>query len=556
MNPTAANVRTVYPPTGPEITAKSWLTEAPMRMLMNNLHPDVAENPNELVVYGGLGRAARTWGDFDRIVATLKRLNEDETLLVQSGKPVGVFRTHRDAPRVLIANSNLVPHWANWAHFNELDRKGLAMYGQMTAGSWIYIGSQGIVQGTYETFVEVGRKHYGGDLGGRWILTAGLGGMGGAQPLAAVMAGACCLAVECDPDRIDFRIRTRYVDERAESLDEALAMIEGWTGSRQAKSVAVLGNAADIFPELVRRGVLPDLVTDQTSAHDPGNGYLPAGWSLAEWRAKRESDPAAVEAAARESIRIHVEAMVAFSNRGVPTIDYGNNIRQVAMDEGLDDAFAFPGFVPACIRPLFCRGIGPFRWCALSGDPDDIYRTDDKVKELIPDDPHLHNWLDMARERISFQGLPARICWVGLGQRHRLGLAFNEMVGSGELKAPIVIGRDHLDAGSVASPNRETEAMRDGSDAVSDWPFLNALLNCASGATWVSIHHGGGVGMGFSQHAGMVICCDGTEEAARRIERVLWNDPATGVMRHADAGYEIAIDCAREHRLDLPGILG
>ena len=556
MNPTAANVRTVYPPTGPEITAKSWLTEAPMRMLMNNLHPDVAENPNELVVYGGLGRAARTWGDFDRIVATLKRLNEDETLLVQSGKPVGVFRTHRDAPRVLIANSNLVPHWANWAHFNELDRKGLAMYGQMTAGSWIYIGSQGIVQGTYETFVEVGRKHYGGDLGGRWILTAGLGGMGGAQPLAAVMAGACCLAVECDPDRIDFRIRTRYVDERAESLDEALAMIEGWTGSRQAKSVAVLGNAADIFPELVRRGVLPDLVTDQTSAHDPGNGYLPAGWSLAEWRAKRENDPASVEAAARESIRIHVEAMVAFSNRGVPTIDYGNNIRQVAMDEGLDDAFAFPGFVPACIRPLFCRGIGPFRWCALSGDPEDIYRTDEKVKALIPDDPHLHNWLDMARERISFQGLPARICWVGLGQRHRLGLAFNEMVGSGELKAPIVIGRDHLDAGSVASPNRETEAMRDGSDAVSDWPFLNALLNCASGATWVSIHHGGGVGMGFSQHAGMVICCDGTEEAARRIERVLWNDPATGVMRHADAGYEIAIDCAREHRLDLPGILG
>ena len=556
MNPTAANVRTVYPPTGPEITAKSWLTEAPMRMLMNNLHPDVAENPNELVVYGGVGRAARTWEDFDRIVATLKRLNEDETLLVQSGKPVGVFRTHRDAPRVLIANSNLVPHWANWAHFNELDRKGLAMYGQMTAGSWIYIGSQGIVQGTYETFVEVGRKHYGGDLGGRWILTAGLGGMGGAQPLAAVMAGACCLAVECDPDRIDFRIRTRYVDERAESLDEALAMIEGWTGSRQAKSVAVLGNAADIFPELVRRGVLPDLVTDQTSAHDPGNGYLPAGWSLAEWRAKRENDPASVEAAARESIRIHVEAMVAFSNRGVPTIDYGNNIRQVAMDEGLDDAFAFPGFVPACIRPLFCRGIGPFRWCALSGDPDDIYRTDEKVKALIPDDPHLHNWLDMARERISFQGLPARICWVGLGQRHRLGLAFNEMVGSGELKAPIVIGRDHLDAGSVASPNRETEAMRDGSDAVSDWPFLNALLNCASGATWVSIHHGGGVGMGFSQHAGMVICCDGTEEAARRIERVLWNDPATGVMRHADAGYATAIDCAREHGLDLPGILG
>ena len=556
MNRSAANVRTVHPPTGPEITAKSWLTEAPMRMLMNNLHPDVAENPNELVVYGGMGRAARTWEDFDRIVATLKRLNEDETLLVQSGKPVGVFRTHRDAPRVLIANSNLVPHWATWAHFNELDRKGLAMYGQMTAGSWIYIGSQGIVQGTYETFVEIGRMHYGGDLSGRWILTAGLGGMGGAQPLAAVMAGACCLAVECDPDRIDFRLRTRYVDEKAGSLDEALAMLRAWTESGQARSVAVLGNAADVFPELVRRGVRPDLVTDQTSAHDPGNGYLPTGWTLAEWRAKRESDPAAVEAAARESIRVHVEAMVAFSNRDVPTIDYGNNIRQVAKDEGLDDAFAFPGFVPACIRPLFCRGIGPFRWCALSGDPEDIYRTDEKVKELIPDDPHLHNWLDMARERISFQGLPARICWVGLGQRHRLGLAFNEMVGSGEVTAPIVIGRDHLDAGSVASPNRETEAMRDGSDAVSDWPFLNALLNCASGATWVSIHHGGGVGMGFSQHAGMVICCDGTAEAARRIERVLWNDPATGVMRHADAGYEDAIDCAREHGLDLPGILG
>ena len=556
MNPTVANIRTVYPPTGPEITAKSWLTEAPMRMLMNNLHPEVAENPNELVVYGGVGRAARTWGDFDRIVATLKRLNEDETLLVQSGKPVGVFRTHRDAPRVLIANSNLVPHWANWAHFNELDRKGLAMYGQMTAGSWIYIGSQGIVQGTYETFAELGRRHYGGDLKGRWILTAGLGGMGGAQPLAAVMAGACCLAVECDPDRIDFRLRTRYVDEKADTLDEALAMIEDWTGSGQARSVALPGNAADVFPDLVRRGVLPDVVTDQTSAHDPGNGYLPAGWTLAEWREKRESDPAAVEAAARESIRTHVQAMVAFSDRKVPTIDYGNNIRQIAKDAGLDDAFAFPGFVPACIRPLFCRGIGPFRWCALSGDPEDIYRTDEKVKELIPDDPHLHDWLDMARERISFQGLPARICWVGLGQRHRLGLAFNEMVGSGELKAPIVIGRDHLDAGSVASPNRETEAMRDGSDAVSDWPFLNALLNCASGATWVSIHHGGGVGMGFSQHAGMVICCDGTEEASRRIERVLWNDPATGVMRHADAGYEAAIDCARQHGLDLPGIPG
>ena len=556
MTTAAANVRVVYPPTGPEISAKSWLTEAPMRMLMNNLHPDVAEDPNELVVYGGLGRAARTWGDFDRIVATLERLNDDETLLVQSGKPVGVFRTHPDAPRVLIANSNLVPHWATWTHFNELDRKGLAMYGQMTAGSWIYIGSQGIVQGTYETFVEVGRKHYAGDLGGRWILTAGLGGMGGAQPLAAVMAGACCLAVECDPDRIDFRLRTRYLDERADSLDEALAMIEGWTATREARSVAVRGNAAEVFPEIVRRGVLPDLVTDQTSAHDPGNGYLPAGWTLAEWRAKRESDPASVEAAARESIRVHVQAMVAFASHGVPTIDYGNNIRQVALDAGLDDAFSFPGFVPACIRPLFCRGVGPFRWCALSGDPEDIFRTDEKVKALIPDDPHLHNWLDMARERIRFQGLPARICWVGLGQRHRLGLAFNEMVGSGALKAPIVIGRDHLDAGSVASPNRETESMRDGSDAVSDWPFLNALLNCASGATWVSVHHGGGVGMGFSQHAGMVICCDGTQAAARRIERVLWNDPATGVMRHADAGYEAAIDCAREHGLDLPGILG
>ncbi len=556
MNRPAANVRTVRPPTGPEITAKSWLTEAPMRMLMNNLHPEVAENPNELVVYGGVGRAARTWGDFDHIVATLKRLDEDETLLVQSGKPVGVFRTHADAPRVLIANSNLVPHWATWSHFNALDRKGLAMYGQMTAGSWIYIGSQGIVQGTYETFVEVGRKHYGGDLGGRWILTAGLGGMGGAQPLAAVMAGACCVAVECDPDRIDFRLRTGYLDAKAETLDEALAMIERWTAAREAKSVAVCGNAAEVFPELVRRGALPDVVTDQTSAHDPGNGYLPAGWTLAEWRARRESDPASVEAAARASIRTHVEAMVAFANRGVPTIDYGNNIRQVASDEGLDDAFSFPGFVPECIRPLFCRGIGPFRWCALSGDPEDIYRTDEKVKALIPDDPHLHHWLDMARARIRFQGLPARICWVGLGQRHRLGLAFNEMVGRGELSAPIVIGRDHLDAGSVASPNRETESMRDGSDAVSDWPFLNALLNCASGATWVSIHHGGGVGMGYSQHAGMVICCDGTAEAARRIERVLWNDPATGVMRHADAGYEDAIACAREHQLDLPGILG
>ena len=550
------NLRDVYPPTGPEITAKHWVTEAPMRMLMNNLHPDVAENPHELVVYGGIGRAARTWDDFDRIAATLKTLEADETLVVQSGKPVGVFRTHADAPRVLIANSNLVPRWANWDHFSELDRKGLMMYGQMTAGSWIYIGTQGIVQGTYETFAEAGRQHYGGDLKGRWILTGGLGGMGGAQPLAAVMAGACCLAVECDETRIDFRIRTRYVDEKAHSLDEALEMIDRWTKAGEAKSVGLLGNAAEIFPELMRRGVRPDIVTDQTSAHDPVHGYLPAGWTVAEWRAKQESDPTSVEKAARASMRAHVEAMVAFWNAGVPTLDYGNNIRQVALEEGLENAFAFPGFVPAYIRPLFCRGVGPFRWCALSGDPEDIYRTDQKVRELMPDDAHLHRWLDMARERIAFQGLPARICWVGLGDRHRLGLAFNEMVRNGELKAPIVIGRDHLDSGSVASPNRETEAMKDGSDAVSDWPLLNALLNCASGATWVSLHHGGGVGMGFSQHSGMVICCDGTAEADARLSRVLWNDPATGVMRHADAGYDIALDCAREHGLRLPAILG
>ena len=555
MTTSRRNLRDVFPPTGPDITAKSWLTEAPLRMLMNNLHPDVAENPHELVVYGGMGRAARTWNDFDRIVESLRALEDDETLLVQSGKPVGVFRTHADAPRVLIANSNIVPHWANWSHFHELDRKGLMMYGQMTAGSWIYIGSQGIVQGTYETFVEAGRQHYGGDLRGRWIFTAGLGGMGGAQPLAAVMAGASCLVVECDPSRIEVRLRTRYLDEQATDLDEALEMIERWTAAGEARSVGLLGNAAEIFPELVRRGVKPDIVTDQTSAHDPINGYLPKGWSLGEWRDKRERDPASVESAARASMREHVAAMVEFWNAGVPTLDYGNNIRQVAREEGLENAFAFPGFVPAYIRPLFCRGIGPFRWCALSGDPEDIYRTDEKVKELIPDDAHLHNWLDMARERIRFQGLPARICWVGLGQRHRLGLAFNEMVASGELTAPVVIGRDHLDAGSVASPNRETEAMKDGSDAVSDWPFLNALLNCASGATWVSIHHGGGVGIGFSQHAGMVICCDGTAAAAKRIERVLWNDPATGVMRHADAGYEDALDCAREHGLHLPGIL-
>jgi len=550
------NTRRVRAARGSEITAKSWQTEAPLRMMMNNLDAEVAENPNELVVYGGIGRAARTWNDFDAIAAALRGLEGDETLLVQSGKPVGVFRTHADAPRVLIANSNLVPNWANWGHFNELDRKGLMMYGQMTAGSWIYIGSQGIVQGTFETFVEAGRQHYGGDLKGKWILTAGLGGMGGAQPLAAAMAGACCLAVECNPESIDFRLRTRYLDERADTIDEALAKIDAWTKAGEAKSVGLLGNAAEIFPELYRRGIRPDMVTDQTSAHDPINGYLPKGWSLADWRAKRESDPAAVEAAARASMREHVEAMVDFWNAGVPTLDYGNNIRQVALEEGLENAFAFPGFVPAYIRPLFCRGIGPFRWAALSGDPEDIYKTDAKVKELLPDNAQLHTWLDMARERISFQGLPARICWVGLGDRHRLGLAFNEMVASGELSAPVVIGRDHLDSGSVASPNRETEAMRDGSDAVSDWPLLNALLNCASGATWVSLHHGGGVGMGFSQHAGMVICCDGTDDAARRIERVLWNDPATGVMRHADAGYEDAIACAREHQLNLPGILG
>ena len=548
------NLRDVIAPTGSEITAKSWLTEAPMRMLMNNLHPDVAENPHELVVYGGIGRAARTWEDFDVIVASLKNLEEDQTLLVQSGKPVGIFRTHKDAPRVLIANSNLVPHWATWDHFNELDKKGLAMYGQMTAGSWIYIGTQGIVQGTYETFMEAGRQHYNGDLSGRWILTGGLGGMGGAQPLAAVMAGACCLAVECDETRVDFRLRTRYVDEKTKSIDEALQMINDWTASGEAKSVGLIGNAADVFQELVKRGVKPDIVTDQTSAHDPLHGYLPQGWSVAEWRSKQESEPKAVEKAARASMKKHVSAMVDFWNAGVPTLDYGNNIRQVALEEGFENAFAFPGFVPAYIRPLFCRGIGPFRWCALSGDPEDIYKTDAKVKELV-NDKGLHKWLDMARERIDFQGLPARICWVGLGVRDKLGLAFNEMVRTGELSAPVVIGRDHLDSGSVASPNRETESMRDGSDAVSDWPLLNALLNTASGATWVSIHHGGGVGMGFSQHSGMVICCDGTIDADRRIKNVLWNDPATGVMRHADAGYQSAIDCAKENNLDLPGIL-
>ncbi|ANB35436.1 urocanate hydratase [Rhodovulum sulfidophilum] len=557
------NTRDIFPPTGPEITAKSWQTEAPMRMLMNNLHPDVAENPHELVVYGGIGRAARTWQDFDLMVETLKTLEDDQTMLVQSGKPVGVFRTHRDAPRVLIANSNLVPHWATWEHFNELDRKGLAMYGQMTAGSWIYIGAQGIVQGTYETFAEAGRQHYDGNLRGKWILTGGLGGMGGAQPLAAVMAGACCLAVECDEDHADFRIRTRYCDEKTHSLDEALAMIGRWTEAGEAKSVALIGNAADVFPEILRRmqageplpNGRPDIVTDQTSAHDPFHGYLPKGWTVAEWRARQESDPKGVATAARASMKDHVAAMVGFWNAGIPTLDYGNNIRQMALEEGLEDAFAFPGFVPAYIRPLFCRGVGPFRWAALSGDPEDIYKTDAKMKELFPENAGLHRWLDMARERIAFQGLPARIMWIGLGERHRAGLAINEMVRNGELKAPVVIGRDHLDSGSVASPNRETEAMKDGSDAVSDWPLLNALLNTASGATWVSLHHGGGVGMGFSQHAGMVICCDGSEEADRRLERVLWNDPATGVMRHADAGYEIARDCAREYGLTLPGIL-
>src|SRR5687767_5419989 len=521
-------------------------------MLMNNLDPDVAEAPEELVVYGGIGRAARDWPSFDRIVASLRELEEDETLLVLSGKPVGIFRTHPDAPRVLIANSNLVPKWATWEHFHELDRKGLMMYGQMTAGSWIYIGTQGIVQGTYETFVEMGRQHYGGDLRGRWILTAGLGGMGGAQPLAAVMAGAHCLAIECQASRIEKRLETRYLDRRADSLDEALEIIQG---AAEPISVGLLGNAAEILPEMVKRDIRPDALTDQTSAHDPVNGYLPIGWSVDQWLDMRERDPKAVEHAARASMAVHVEAMLAFRARGVPTFDYGNNIRQVARDEGVTRAFDFPGFVPAYVRPLFCRGVGPFRWCALSGDPEDIYRTDQRVKELIPDDPHLHRWLDMARERIAFQGLPARICWVGLGQRHRLGLAFNEMVKSGEVSAPIVIGRDHLDSGSVASPNRETEAMQDGSDAVSDWPLLNALLNTAGGATWVSLHHGGGVGMGYSQHSGVVIVCDGTDAAAKRIARVLWNDPATGVMRHADAGYDIALDTARRHELDLPAIL-
>ncbi len=544
--------RVIRAPRGPEKSCKSWLSEAAYRMIQNNLDAEVAESPTDLVVYGGIGRAARDWESYDAILKSLRELEDNETLLVQSGKPVGVFPTHPDAPRVLLANSNLVPHWATWEHFNELDRKGLMMYGQMTAGSWIYIGSQGIVQGTYETFVEMGRQHYGGDLKGKWILTAGLGGMGGAQPLAASLAGACSLNIECQQSRIDMRLRTRYVDEQARDLDDALARIEKYTEAGEAKSIALLGNAAEILPELVRRGVRPDAVTDQTSAHDPVHGYLPIGWTVEQWQRMQSEDPGRVRDAAKKSMRVHVEAMLAFHAQGIPTVDYGNNIRQMAKDEGCENAFDFPGFVPAYVRPLFCRGVGPFRWVALSGDPEDIAKTDAKVKELIPDDKHLHRWLDMAKERISFQGLPARICWVGLGLRHKLGLAFNEMVRNGELKAPVVIGRDHLDSGSVASPNRETEAMKDGSDAVSDWPLLNAMLNVAGGATWVSLHHGGGVGMGYSQHSGVVIVCDGSEEADKRIARVLWNDPGTGVMRHADAGYEIAQQCAKEQGLKLP----
>ena len=546
----------VRAPTGTALACRSWLTEAPYRMIQNNLDPDVAENPADLVVYGGIGRAARNWESFDAILAALKSLGDDESLLVQSGKPVAVFRTHADAPRVLIANSNLVPRWATWEHFNELDRKGLMMYGQMTAGSWIYIGSQGIVQGTYETFVEAMRQHYRGEAAGRWILTAGLGGMGGAQPLAATMAGVSMLAIECRASRIAMRLRTGYLDEEAGTLDEALARLEAARREKRAVSIGLVGNAAEILPEIVNRGIRPDLLTDQTSAHDVVNGYLPAGWSVERWEAAQKTDPRSVEAAARASIAAHVRAMLALHAQGVPTVDYGNNIRQVAKDEGVADAFAFPGFVPAYIRPLFCEGKGPFRWVALSGDPDDIRRTDEKVKSLFPGDASLHRWLDMAARRIKFQGLPARICWLGLGQRHLAGLAFNEMVASGALKAPIVIGRDHLDTGSVASPNRETEAMRDGSDAVSDWPLLNALLSTAGGATWVSFHHGGGVGMGYSQHAGVVIVCDGTPAAAKRIERVLWNDPAIGVVRHADAGYEQAIDAARRHGLNIPLLRG
>jgi urocanate hydratase len=549
-----SNTRIIRSPRGPEMTAKTWAAEAALRMLMNNLDPEVAERPEDLVVYGGIGKAARDWPSFDRIVTELRNLEADQTLLVQSGKPVGVFRTHADAPRVLIANSNLVPRWATWEHFSELDRKGLMMYGQMTAGSWIYIGTQGIVQGTYETFMEAGRQHYGGDWSGKWILTAGLGGMGGAQTLAATMAGASCLAIECQRSRIEMRLRTRYLDVMAETLDEALTLIEQGKKGNKPISVGLLANAADVLPEMIRRGIRPDMVTDQTSAHDLVNGYLPAGWTLAEWEDKRVSDPAAVTAAATKSIVDHVQAMLDFQAMGIPVTDYGNNIRQVAFDAGVEKAFAFPGFVPAYIRPLFCRGIGPFRWAALTGDPEDIRKTDAAMKTLFPDNAGLHRWLDMAGERIAFQGLPARICWIGLGDRHRAGLMFNDMVASGELSGPIVIGRDHLDSGSVASPNRETEAMMDGSDAVSDWPLLNALLNTASGASWVSLHHGGGVGMGYSQHSGVVIVADGTPEAAKRLERVLWNDPATGVMRHADAGYEIAKEAAREHGLNLPGL--
>ena len=552
MNNRLDNNRTIRAPHGDKISAKSWQTEAAKRMLMNNLDPDVAEHPHALVVYGGIGRAARDWPSYDKIIETLDRLESDETLLVQSGKPVGVFKTHSNAPRVLIANSNLVPHWANWEHFNELDKKGLMMYGQMTAGSWIYIGSQGIVQGTYETFVAMAKQHFAGSASGKWVLTGGLGGMGGAQPLAATMAGFSALVVECDESRIDFRIKTGYVDVKATSLEHALQLVTNACVKGKALSVGLLGNAADVFSTLVKTGITPDVVTDQTSAHDPLNGYLPQGWTM-EYAAKmREQDPKAVVKAAKQSMAVQVKAMLALQKAGAATTDYGNNIRQMAFDEGVTNAFDFPGFVPAYIRPLFCEGIGPFRWVALSGDPEDIYKTDAKVKELIPDDAHLHNWLDMARERIQFQGLPARICWVGLKDRARLALAFNEMVKNGELKAPIVIGRDHLDSGSVASPNRETESMKDGSDAVSDWPLLNALLNTASGATWVSLHHGGGVGMGFSQHSGVVIVADGTDEAKERIARVLWNDPATGVMRHADAGYDIAKNCAKEQNLDLP----
>jgi urocanate hydratase len=553
-DPRLDNARKIRAPRGRAMRCKTWAAEGALRMLMNNLDPEVAERPEALVVYGGIGRAARNWECYDRIVAALERLAPDETLLVQSGKPVGIFKTFPDAPRVLIANSNLVAKWATWEEFDRLDRLGLMMYGQMTAGSWIYIGSQGIVQGTYETFAEVGRRHYGGNLRGKWILTAGLGGMGGAQPLAATMAGASCIAIECRPSAIEFRLKTRYLDTRAGTLEEALEIVDRHHREGRPVSVGLLGNAAELVPEIVRRGIRPDVVTDQTSAHDPLHGYLPAGWTLAEWEERQERDPEGVKLAAKRSMAVHVRAMLELHRQGVPTLDYGNNIRQMAKDMGVEDAFAFPGFVPAYIRPLFCRGIGPFRWAALSGDPEDIFKTDRKVKELIPDDPHLHQWLDMAEEKIAFQGLPARICWLGLGQRHRVGLAFNEMVAKGELAGPIVIGRDHLDSGSVASPNRETEAMRDGSDAVADWPLLNALLNCASGASWVSIHHGGGVGIGYSQHAGMVVVADGTPEAARRLERVLFNDPGTGVMRHADAGYPEAIACAREQGLVLPAL--